>query len=142
MPSRDKIYIDKSVHDIYVQLTKEESSDETLKPFRTMKDLFLAAAVLGYLNDEYDPIKSAKEIFVWGTLLNDEHALTVLRSIALSNSGDPNILLDDDKMAKIAEGYANSGIHLLAKHILETDSTELEEAAIYLSEFTNKIKDI
>lgn len=138
MPSPDKINIEKDVHDIYVQFTKEEGSD-IMKPFRTMKDLFLASAILGHLNDKYVPIKSSKDIFVWSTLLNDDHGLTVLRAIALSKTNDPNILLDDSKIAEIAEGYANGGIHLLAKKILQTDTTELEEAAIFMSEYTNLI---
>jgi dnd system-associated protein 4 len=142
MPSPDKIFIEKEIHDTYIRLTKEEGSDELIKPFRTMKDLFLAAAVEGYLNDTFTPLKAPKEIFVWSTLLNDEHALNVLRSIALAKTEDPNILVKDDEIAKIAEGYANGGIHLLTKRILDTDATELEEAAIFMSEYTAKIDEI
>ncbi len=142
MPSPDKIYVEKEIHKTYVRLTKEEGSDESLKSFRTMKDLFLAAAVMGYLNDNFKPLKALQEIFVWSTLLNDEHALNVLRSIALAKTEDPNVLIKDEEIAKIAEGYANGGIHLLTKRILESDATELEEAAIFMSEFTEKIDEI
>ena len=143
MPTREKIYISKeeNVQALYVKLSKEETSDIISKPFRTMRDVFLAAAVLGFLNDEYKAIESPKDIFAWGTLLNEENALSTLQAIALSKSKDPNILLDDDKVATIAEGYANAGIHSLAKKILATDISELEEAAIFMSDALSVVKD-
>ncbi len=135
MSSRDKIYVskDKAIEDLYAKL-KEESDETPSKPFRTMKDIFLAAAVMGYINNEFKELSSAKDLFMWSTLINDNHALPVLQSIALVKTNDPSILLNDDEVAKIAEGYANGGIHILAKKILETDTEELNEAAIYMME--------
>ena len=99
-----------------------------------MKDIFLAAAVTGYINDKFEVLSSSKDLFMWSTLMNDSHALPVLQSIALVKTNDPSILLNDDEVAKIAEGYANGGIRILAKKILETDTEELNEAAMYMME--------
>lgn len=141
--TRDKIYISKDdmIQSLYYKLSKEDKSDSPTKPFRTMKDVFLAAAVLGYLNNNFEELSSGKkDIFGWGTLLNDEHALTALRTLALAKTKDPNVLLDDDKLATIAEGYANAGIQILAKRIINTDMDELEEAAIYMAEILESIE--
>lgn len=142
MPARDKIYISKSpeVQELYSKFT--EDKDDTLsKPFRFDRDVFLAAAVAGHMHRKAEPLLPAerKEKFNWGTLLNDQHALPVLQAIALLKTGDPNVLLDDDQVASIAEAYANAGIHLLAKRLVDTGVDELQEAAIYMAEILDSI---
>lgn len=137
MALRDKIYISKTeqVQDFYHRL-KDEKGDVPTKPFRFDRDIFLAAAALGFEAGDYRPLEGAerKDRFTWSTLLNEEHALSTLRAIALMKTNRPDILLDDDQVATIAEGYANAGIHLLAKQLLDTPSDEIEEAMLLMSE--------
>ena len=137
MATRDKIYVSKKqeIQGYYERLTGE-SGDLLIKPFRFERDVFLAAAVTGYLKNQYVPLEPSegKDKFVWGTLLNEQHALPALQAIALCRTKDPAVLLDDDAVASIAEGYANGGIHLLARQLLESGTDELVETAIYMSE--------
>ena len=136
MALRDKIFISKNetVQGLYEKL-KTERTDSPTKPFRYDRDIFLAAAAIGQREKQFKPLDTSdrRDKFTWGTLLNDPHALTALQAIALAHENNPEVLLDDDRVASIAEGYANGGIHILAKRILETGVDELEEAALYMS---------
>lgn len=143
MPTRDRIFVSKTseVQELYEKLrtdekSKSEAGEVPTKPFRFDRDIFLAAAALGFVEGRYEelPTNERKERFNWGTLLNDEHAITALQIIAFKKTGDAEVLLDDDKVASIAEGYANAGIHLLAKRLLNAGVDELEEAANYMAE--------
>jgi hypothetical protein len=150
MPTRDRIYVSKSpeVQSLYEKLRTEDRPKSELgevptKPFRFDRDIFLAAAALGFAEGRYEELPTAerKERFNWGTLVNDEHAITALQVMAFQKVGDPEVLLDDDKVATIAEGYANAGIHLLAKRLCVSGIDELEEAANYMAEvFQNNQK--
>jgi hypothetical protein len=145
MALRDKIFISKSdeVQELYHRL-KDEKGDVPTKPFRYDRDIFLAAVASGFEANDFRPLDSAdrKERFTWGTLLNDPHALSTLRAIALLKTDRPDVLLDDDQVATIAEGYANGGIHVLGKTLLDTPSDEIEEAMILMSEALKKIPEI
>lgn len=136
MAIRDKIFVskDKAVQELYEKL-RTERSDTPTKPFRTDRDIFLAAAAVGQLEKQFKPLEPSdkRDKFTWGTLLHDEHALSAIRAIALSHENTPEVLLDDDRVASIAEGYANAGIHILAKRILNTGVDELEETALYMT---------
>jgi dnd system-associated protein 4 len=136
MGLRDKIFIskDETVQGLYEKL-KTERGDSPTKPFRFDRDIFLAAAAIGQREKQFKQLDASdrKDKFTWGTLLNDPHALAALRAIALAHEKNPEVLLDDDRVASIAEGYANAGIHILAKRILNTGVDELEEAALYMS---------
>ena len=131
MSTRDKIYIDKSVNDIYEQLTNQTGSEPTT-PFRYDRDVFLAAAVIGCQKTGPKELKNRKDKFGWGTLINDKNALPTLRTLALHKTRDPSILLDDDAVASIAEEYANGGIHYLKNEILNSGGTELLDCAVYI----------
>jgi hypothetical protein len=139
MPARDRIYVSKApeVQSIYEKL-KEERGEEgkkaPTKPFRFDRETFLAATAIGYANGKYVELESAdrKERFLWGTLLSDPLALPALRTIALLHTNEPEVLLDDDRVASIAEAYANGGIHLLAEK-LTSAVDELEETIAYLN---------
>src|SRR5688500_9686041 len=115
MAQRDKIYISKSedVQDFYRRL-KDEKAEVPTKPFRFDRDIFLAAVAMGFDAKDYRPLESSdrKERFTWSTLIHDEHALSTLRAIALLKTKEANVIIDDDQVATIAEGYANGGIHL------------------------------
>src|SRR4051812_30330198 len=120
MPTRDKIYVSKSerVQKIYAQLTDDKGAVPS-NPFRFERDVFMAAVAFGFAADQTTPLEPAerKDKFTWSTLLNDTHALSTLRAIALIKTGQPDVLLDDDYVANLAEGYANAGVHILAKRL-------------------------
>lgn len=113
---RDTVAIDEAVHDIYKQLT--EGSDPLSVPFRTMKDVFMWAACLGYQRAERRPLTGKRvTIFRW-TQFTPQVDIPLLKAIALTHSDDLHVLLSQDDVLSIAEEYANIGIHELQARII------------------------
>lgn len=117
--SRDTVAIDESVHYVYKELT--DGTDPVTVPFKTMKDVFLWAASLGYKRGERRPIAGKKlTIFRWAQF-SSQTDIPVVKAISLADGDDINVLLSQDEMLNVVEEYANAGIHdlrarLLAEH--------------------------
>lgn len=113
--ARDTVSIDESAHDIYKQLT--EGSDPIAAPFKTMKDVFLWAACLGYKNGSRKKLAGKRvTIFRWAQF-NQEIDIPTVKAIALAEKQEPGVLIDQDESLEILEEYANGAIqdlHLLA----------------------------
>jgi dnd system-associated protein 4 len=115
--SRDTVAIDEAVHEIYKQLT--EGGDPVSVPFRTMKDVFMWAACLGYRRGERRPLTGKRvTIFRWAQFA-PQVDIPLLKALAIADSGDVNVLLSQDEILAIAEEYANAGIHELRASILD-----------------------
>lgn len=114
---RDTIVIDESVHEIYKQLT--EGSDPVTAPFRTMKDVFMFAASLGYRRGERRALTGKRvTIFRWAQF-SPQTDIPVLKAFAIASKGDVNVLQSQDEIMAIAEEYANAGIHDLRARVLD-----------------------
>jgi dnd system-associated protein 4 len=109
--SRDTVAIDEVVHEIYRQLT--EGNDPVSVPFRTMKDVFMWVACLGYRHGERRPLTGKRvTIFRWAQFA-PQIDIPLLKALAIADSGDVNVLLSQDEILTAAEEYANAGIHEL-----------------------------
>jgi dnd system-associated protein 4 len=114
---RDTVVIDESVHEIYKRLT--EGSDPVTASFRTMKDVFMFAASLGFQKGEPRPLKGKRvTIFRWAQF-SPQTDIPLLKAMAIAKSGDVNILQSQDYILSIVEGYANAGIHELRSRVLD-----------------------
>jgi dnd system-associated protein 4 len=106
--ARDTVSIDESVHEIYKQLT--EGSDPVAAPFKTMKDVFLWAACLGYKNGSRKKLTGKKvTIFRWAQF-NQEIDIPTVKAIALAEKQEPTVLMDQEGCLEILEEYANGAI--------------------------------
>ena len=115
--SRDTVTIDESVHYIYKELT--DGTDPVTVPFKTMKDVFLWAASLGYKRGERRPIAGKKlTIFRWAQF-NSQTDTPVIKAISLADGNDINVLLGQDEMLNAVEEYANAGIHYLRTKLID-----------------------
>lgn len=112
----DRVSIDDAVIDIYRELT--EGSNIEQAPFRTLKDVFMLAVVLGYSRGSRRPAPSSarhtirKEVFSD----NDYH---LLKAIAIATTGDVEILMNQGNVLTIAAEYAQVGIHEVKAELLE-----------------------
>lgn len=114
--SRDTVTIDESVHYIYKELT--EGADPATVPFKTMKDVFLWAAALGYKRGERRPISGKKlTIFRW-TQFSAQADIPILKAISLAERKNIDVLLNQDEVLNCIEEYANAGIHELMSRVL------------------------
>ena len=117
---RDSVHIEGSTHGLYVSLTS--GSDAS---FRTMKDLFMLALSLGHSQGRKAPLKSRREIFRW-PVFSVQEDVPVLRSVAITETGDPAILADQDHLLTIAEEYANAGIAIIQREVVDAPGTPLD----------------
>ncbi len=116
--SRDTVTIDESVHYIYKELT--DGTDPVTVPFKTMKDVFLWAASLGYKRGERRPIAGKKlTIFRWAQF-SSQTDIPVVKAITLADGDDINVLLSQDEMLNVVEEYANAGIHDIRARLFDS----------------------
>ena len=115
--NRDTVTIDESVHYIYKELT--DGTDAVTVPFKTMKDVFMWAASLGYKRGERRPIAGKRlTIFRWAQF-SSQTDIPVVKAIALADGNEINVLLSQDEMLAAVEEYANAGIHELRSVIYD-----------------------
>ena len=115
--SRDTVAIDESVHDIYKQLT--EGSDPVSVPFRTMKDVFMWAAFLGYRKSGRRSLTGKRiTIFRWAQFI-EQVDIPLLKALAIADQSGVEVILSQNDILTIAEEYANAGIHELRASILD-----------------------
>lgn len=117
--ARDTINIDESVHEIYKQLT--EGNDPVNAPFKTMKDVFLWAACLGFKAGSRKVLDGKKvTIFRWAQF-NQQIDLPLIKSLILSDTSSLDSLDKQDDLIEIIEEFANYGA-LELKNMLADNS--------------------
>lgn len=114
---RDTVVIEETAHEIYRRLT--EGNDPEHSPFRTMKDVFMFAASLGYRNGKRQPLKGKRvTIFRWAQF-SPQTDIPLLKAIAITHDGDVSVVQRQDEILTIIEEYANAGIRELRSHMLD-----------------------
>jgi len=112
-----RISIDSSLHELYKQLS--EGNDPENAPFRTMKDVFMLAACLGYRRSQRKPIVGKKQqIFHWAQF-SEQVDVPILKALAIATTGDVSVLSSQEQIVQIAEEYANAGIHELKSSVVD-----------------------
>lgn len=114
-----RISIESELHDLYKQLA--EGNNPEIAPFRTMKDVFMLAACLGFRRGEPKTLQGTRrQIFHWAQF-SEQIDVPILKAIAIAATGDVEVLGNQSMIVRLAEEYANLGIHdvqlLIADHI-------------------------
>ena len=101
--------------DAYNRLMKD-----ALSPFanKTMVDIFVYAAVFGFVEGRSRPIKPKERKPQISVVAMTPEQKAVLLTIAIASTGNIDILFKEDEAAEIVEGYANYGIDLLEQKML------------------------
>lgn len=123
---RDSVHIDPKHHDDYVKLT---TGDEA--PFKTMKDLFMLSASVGYARGRRTVLSGQREIFRWPVFSSQED-IPVLRAIAIAETEDTAVLVDQNELLTIVEEYANGGIDEIRREVFGKPGTALENLVHFL----------
>ncbi len=116
---RDRIRIDKIHHPTYVALTKpkENENRQDLPPFESMKNIFMLAAFIGYNEKKRIPLGKEQELIFGWAQFSPEDDVPLLRSLALVETEDVEVLTNQDQILTIAEEYANGGITEISKQV-------------------------
>jgi dnd system-associated protein 4 len=119
---RDSVAIDEGGYEIYKQLT--EGTDPERAPFRTMKDVFMWAACEGYRLGPRPLTGKRVSVFKWAQF-SPQVDVPLLKAIAIASTRGITVLASQDEVLRIAEEYANSGIHELSTRLLQADGQPL-----------------
>lgn len=115
----DRVAIDKDVHQLYKDLSERSTQNPETSPFLTMKDVFMWAVALGVKEGKRRPLSGSREqIFRWDQFSQDMD-IPALKAIALAETGEVEVLLREDQILRIAEEYANAGIHEIKQEIVD-----------------------
>ena len=121
----DRVSIEKKVHDIYIELSRQSNSGIENAPLTLMKDVFMWAVALGVKRGKQRELEGGKElIFRWDQFSQDID-IPALKSIALAETADASVLLDEARILRIAEKYANEGIREIKTRLLDSPGKPL-----------------
>jgi hypothetical protein len=104
--------------------------------FKNNLELFTLAALVGkFIVQEKKPInKSVSYIRVKDNISKDD--MVILKSLAISDANDVNIISNEDEMFKIVEQYARTGIKVLYDWFNDKNSAfDTELSKILLKKF-------
>lgn len=114
---RDTVAIEDTVHEIYKQLT--EGNDPVNVPFRTMKDLFMWAACMGYRQGKRRSLTGKRQIIFRWAQFSSQVDVPLLKAIAIADKAEVNVLLNQEEILSIVEEYANAGIYDLRDAVVD-----------------------
>lgn len=123
----DRVSIETSVHELYQELTERSGrrTDPETSPFLLMKDVFVWAVAMGVKVGKRRPLEGSKtQIFRWDQFSRDRD-IPALKAIAVAETGDVEILLQEDQILRIAEEYANVGIRELKRELADQSGQAL-----------------
>lgn len=117
---RDRVYCEQSQIEIYRDLAgtsesgRKSAHGTDLPPFKSLKDAFLMAVCLGVKTGRRIPLRQRHELALL-TYFNEHRDMAVLRAIAIAESGNVEILADENQVLTIGEEYANAGFEELRR---------------------------
>jgi dnd system-associated protein 4 len=127
----DIIYIEEQWHSLFKQLT--ETNDVSAAPFRTMKDMFMWSASIGFERGTRKQITGKKVgIFRWAQF-SPQVDVPLLKALAIADTGDVAVLQDLEKVLVVVQEYANAGICELQQTLLEEYGQPLQNLIKLLS---------
>ena len=77
----------------------------------------MLAANVGFARGRRVPLSGQREIFRWPVFSSQED-IPVLRAIAIAETKDTGVLVDQNQLLIIAEEYANAGIEDVRREVL------------------------
>ena len=91
----------------------------------------MLAANVGFASGRRVPLSGQHEIFRWPVFSSQED-IPVLRAIAIAETGDTMILVDQHQLLTIAEEYANAGIEDVRREVLSQPGIASENLVYFL----------
>lgn len=124
---RDSVYIEAEYHPLYKLLT--EGADA---PFKTMKDVFMTAMLLGYRSSATKGL--TKRVMIFKTsAFSPAVDLPVLRAVALGPKGNIDAIVSENLLLSIAEEYANAGFAALRAEVVDRPGVPLNNLVLFLT---------
>lgn len=126
----DRVYVDKEQYDRIHELTSKASEAEREVPFKSLKEVLMAAALLGYKMGEKVDIKEKKEI-IFTRYLDSQLDLPLVCCLAIADEKTVEVLNDKKKVLTIFESYIKGGFDYLYDKIMDGPD-KIQNYAYYL----------
>ena len=91
----------------------------------------MLAANVGFSRGRRTPLSGPREIFRWPVFSSQED-IPILRAIAIAETGDTTILVDQAQLLMIAEEYANAGIEEVTREVANQPGILLDSLVHFL----------
>ena len=114
----DRVSIEPGMHELYRELTERSRENPEAAPFLLMKDVFMWAVALGVTVGKRRSLSGSRQIFRWDQLSQDLDIPT-LRAIAIADTGDVEVIAQEERVLRIAEEYANVGIREIKESFVD-----------------------
>lgn len=120
-----RVKVEEKTHSIYKMLVLGSNKDPETTPFLALKDAFIWAFTLGVKQGKRTPLEGSKEGIFWFLQFSKDVDLAILKTVALADTKDISIIVQEDIVLTMAEEYANTGIHFLKEALLDQPGTPL-----------------
>lgn len=108
--------------------------------FKTYKALMVCAACIGFAHKQREPFDKPIGPIAWSTFSGPTDA-AVINAIALSETGDLRILLEDEdaynQRFTIFEEYANGGLAIIQQRILSAPGCVLDNMVDLIFDYSS-----
>lgn len=136
--ARRRIKRPKDQEDLYRQLI---NSDE-FGVFSTYKDVFMLSGIVGFMESKRRQFSSQAEGITW-SVFNLDTDEPIINAVALAETNDLNILLDDDdtfdKKMTIFEEYAAGGLETVFNKVMENQKQALNNYYDFILSVENEL---
>lgn len=106
----DRVSVEADMHHLFRDLSEKSNENPESAPFILMKDVFIWAVALGVQSGRRLLLEGKRtQIFRWDQLSQDLD-VPVLKALAVSETEDVELLVQEEQILRIAEEYANAGI--------------------------------
>jgi dnd system-associated protein 4 len=126
----DRVYVDKEQYDRMHELTSKASEAEREVPFKSLKEVLMAAALLGYKMGEKADITEKKEI-IFTRYLDSQLDLPLVCCLAIADEKTVEVINDKKKVLTIFESYIKGGFDYLYDRIMDGPD-KIQNYAYYL----------
>jgi len=132
----DRVYVDKEQYDRMHELTSKVSEAEREVPFKSLKEVLMAAALLGYNLGQKLEIKDRKEI-IFTRYLDHGLDLPLVCCLAIAEEKTVEVLNDKKKVIAIFESYIKGGFDYLYERIMDGPDKIQNYAYFLLKEYVS-----
>lgn len=126
----DRVFVDKTQFEKMHEITSKSLEDEREVPFKSLKEVLMAAAMLGYKLNEKAELKDKKEI-IRTSYLDRQFELPLICCLAIADTNNIEVLNNKKEVLAIFESYIKGGFDFLYDRI--TDGPDkIQTYAYYL----------
>jgi hypothetical protein len=126
----DRVYVEASQYERMHELYSKTSEESREVPFKSLKEILMAAAILGYNLRQKVDLESRKEI-IYTKYLDSQLDLPLVVCLAIVHEKNADVVDDKKKIIEIFQSYVKGGFDPLYEAV-KGGAEEIQKYAHYL----------